>query len=118
MVGSQIFKSEDAPRYIPGTIGCAVCFALQFGLIVLWRLVLARRNRKRDQEVLADGLSEEEMVRSAKELGEGDVTDFENRYVSLFLTYSTIFVRQGTKTGTVSLHALMEHGGFSRNSGP
>ena len=82
MVGSQIFKAEDAPRYIPGTIGCAVCFALQFLLIVTWRIVLLSRNKRREKEMANDGLTEEERARRAKELGESDATDFENRHVS------------------------------------
>lgn len=41
-----------------------------------------RRNRKRDAEMIAEGVSEEERIRRAKELGELDYTDFENKYVS------------------------------------
>lgn len=82
MVGSQVFKAKDAPRYIPGTIACAVCFGLEFCLLLIWRVVLVLRNRRRDKVMLGDGLTEEERTRRAKEMGEGDVTDFENPYVS------------------------------------
>jgi ACS family allantoate permease-like MFS transporter len=101
MTGSQIFKSKDAvsidsiharsvvaqvltmlqPRYIPGTIGCAVCFGLEFFLIVTWRLVLCYRNKRQDKMMQEQGISEEERIQRGKELGEQDVTDLKNPYV-------------------------------------
>lgn len=83
MCGSQIFKAKDAPKYTNGTIGCAVCFGLEFLLLVTWRLTLVRRNRRRDRQMREQGISEEERVRRGKELGEQDYTDFENPYVSV-----------------------------------
>ena len=83
MVGSQIFQEKDAPKYTSGTVGCAVCFALEFLLICAWRTLLVMRNRKRARAIQNDGLTEEERVRRGKELGELDYTDFENPYVSL-----------------------------------
>ncbi|KAI1336479.1 major facilitator superfamily transporter [Xylariaceae sp. FL0016] len=80
MVGSQIFKAKDAPRYVPGTIGCAVCFGLQFLLLILWRVTLVMRNRRRDRKLRDEGLTEEECAERAKGLGEQDCTDFENPY--------------------------------------
>jgi ACS family allantoate permease-like MFS transporter len=82
MVGSQIFRTKDAPRYTSGTIGCAVCFGLEILLICSWRIVLIRRNRRKDAKIQNDGLSVQERVRRGKELGELDYTDFENPYVS------------------------------------
>jgi MFS transporter, ACS family, allantoate permease len=35
MCGSQIFKTKDAPRYIPGTIGCVICLGAEFVLLVV-----------------------------------------------------------------------------------
>jgi ACS family allantoate permease-like MFS transporter len=101
MTGSQIFKSKDAvsidsiharsvvaqvlttlqPRYIPGTIGCAVCFGLEFFLIVTWRLVLCYRNKRQDKMMQEQGITEEERIQRGKELGEQDVTDLKNPYV-------------------------------------
>ncbi|EMR66089.1 putative major facilitator superfamily transporter protein [Eutypa lata UCREL1] len=80
MVGSQIFKAKDAPRYIPGTVGCAICFALEFLTIALWRLVLVLRNRRRDRKQREEGLSEEDRIARGKELGQQDYTDFENQF--------------------------------------
>jgi ACS family allantoate permease-like MFS transporter len=80
MCGSQIYNAKDAPRYIPGTVGSVIAHAIQICIIVTWRLVLVRRNRKRDAQMAADGITEEDRVRKAKELGELDYTDFVNPY--------------------------------------
>ncbi|KAF3765793.1 MFS general substrate transporter [Cryphonectria parasitica EP155] len=80
MTGSQIFKSADAPRYVPGTVGCAVCFGLEFLLFIAWRLVYVFRNRRRQRAWAREGISEELRVARAKELGEQDTTDFRNPY--------------------------------------
>ncbi|KAI0446935.1 MFS general substrate transporter [Xylaria telfairii] len=80
IVGSQIFNYKDAPRYIPGTTGCAVSFGLEFLIIIMWRLTLVTRNRRRDKWLREQGLTEEDRVAKAKLLGEQDYTDFENIY--------------------------------------
>lgn len=81
MCGSQIFRSEDAPRYVKGIVACAFCFAIQFAVIACWRIVLVVRNRKRRGNWAVEGLSEEERERRGRVLGQKDVTDFENPYV-------------------------------------
>ncbi|KAI1456089.1 major facilitator superfamily domain-containing protein [Annulohypoxylon moriforme] len=80
MVGSQIFKSKDAPRFIPGTVGCVVCLGIEFLLILVWRTVLSRRNTRRDKQLRELGISEEERIMKARILGEQDATDLENIY--------------------------------------
>ncbi|TFK53036.1 MFS general substrate transporter [Heliocybe sulcata] len=80
MVGSQIFRAQDAPKYTNGTIACAVCFALEFLLLCCWRIIYVLRNRRRDKAMATDGLTEEQRSRLGKELGEKDTTDFENPY--------------------------------------
>ncbi|KAI0110780.1 MFS general substrate transporter [Nemania sp. FL0031] len=80
IVGSQIFNYKDAPRYIPGTIGCAIAFGLEFFIILLWRVTLVLRNRRRERMLQEMGVTEEERVAKAKVLGEQDSTDFENIY--------------------------------------
>ncbi|KAI4863509.1 MFS general substrate transporter [Hypoxylon rubiginosum] len=82
MVGSQIFVAKDAPRYIPGTAGCAVCFALELVTIIAWRIVLVMRNRRREKHLREQGITEEERVERGKQLGGQDCTDFQNPYVS------------------------------------
>ncbi|KAI1404273.1 MFS general substrate transporter [Hypoxylon fuscum] len=80
MVGSQIFAAKDAPRYIPGTAGCAVCFGLELIVLIIWRITLVMRNRRREKNLREQGITEEERVERGKELGEQDCTDFENPY--------------------------------------
>ncbi|KAI1262624.1 MFS general substrate transporter [Xylariaceae sp. FL1019] len=80
IVGSQIFNYKDAPRYIPGTTGCAVSYGLEFLVLVTWRFTLVLRNRRRDRLLRGQGLAEEDRVSKAKVLGEEDKTDFENIY--------------------------------------
>lgn len=93
MVGSQIFKSTDAPRYVPGTIGCAICFGLEFCLILLWRLVYVFRNKRREKQLREQGISEEDRVRLGKEFGEKDSTDFQNPYVSAFQSFPHFWIK-------------------------
>jgi ACS family allantoate permease-like MFS transporter len=105
MAGSQIFKDADKPRYgksslllrakeaetpiqvqnadndvptVPGTIGAAVSFGLQFVLIVAWRLYYVWQNRRRDKKAAESGISKEEQERLGRELGEVDTTDLQN----------------------------------------
>ncbi|THU87851.1 MFS general substrate transporter [Dendrothele bispora CBS 962.96] len=78
MVGSQIFRSEDAPKYTRGVVGCAICFGLEFLIICLWRLTYVLRNRRRDKAMLNDGLTPEEREAQGRLNGEKDLTDFEN----------------------------------------
>lgn len=101
MTGSQIFLAKDAvsqpssaylyptndvqPRYIPGTLACAGCLGAQMILIFVWRTVLVMRNKRRDERMKELDISEEERIKSGKELGEQDCTDFENPFVSFNL---------------------------------
>ncbi|KAI3398730.1 hypothetical protein diail_8596 [Diaporthe ilicicola] len=80
MTGSQIFKSADAPKYIPGLIGCTVCFGLEFLVVLGWRLVYVYRNRQTRRRLAEEGISEEERIARGKELGELDTTDMKNPY--------------------------------------
>lgn len=98
IVGSQIFQSTDAPRYIPGTIGCAICFALEFLLILIWKLVYVFRNKRRKRHLRDQGISEEDRVRLGKELGEKDTTDFQNPYVSAISNFFGASLSGPTKT--------------------
>lgn len=81
MVGAQVFRTQDAPRYVVGTIVCSVCFALQALVILLWRLYYMYENRRRDRIMAEQGISKEDQERLAKELGEQGKTDMENIYI-------------------------------------
>ncbi|KIY45715.1 MFS general substrate transporter [Fistulina hepatica ATCC 64428] len=89
MCGSQIFRSDDAPKYTSGTIGCCICFGIQFFLVCTWRTVLVLRNRRRHRAELNDGLTPEQREIQGKINGESDLTDFENPYVRQF---SSLFI--------------------------
>ncbi|KAF2142939.1 uncharacterized protein K452DRAFT_248575 [Aplosporella prunicola CBS 121167] len=78
MCGSQIFVAADAPRYVPGTIGCAVCFATECALVVAWRAYYVWQNRRRDRAAAAAGLSRDEQEQIGSRMGEADVTDLKN----------------------------------------
>ena len=80
MAGSQIFKTKDAPQYIPGTIGCAICLGAEFVLISVWRLYYMWQNKRRDRMATESGVSKEEQERLGREMGERDVTDLQNPY--------------------------------------
>ncbi|KAH0282550.1 MFS general substrate transporter, partial [Aureobasidium sp. EXF-3399] len=80
MAGSQIFKAKDAPYYVPDVVGCAICFGLEFAVLVAWRIILVLRNRGLDKIIANDGLMEEERALRAKKMGEEDKTDFKNPY--------------------------------------
>ncbi|KAF7185621.1 putative transporter [Pseudocercospora fuligena] len=83
-VGAQLFQEKDAPRYIPGLTGCGVVYGLEFAMIVLWRAWYTYQNRKRDRQVAAMGLTEEECKLRGKMNAEEDMTDVEN----VFFRYS------------------------------
>ena len=80
MTGSQIFQTKDAPRYISGTIGCAICFGAECILISAWRLYYMWQNRRRDRAAAASGIAKDEQERLGREMGERDVTDLQNPY--------------------------------------
>lgn len=78
MVGSQVFRTDDAPKYIKGTAACCVALGLEAILIILWRLWYAYENRRRDRLAAESGLSAEEQERLGQEMGNKGLTDWEN----------------------------------------
>lgn len=36
-IGAQVFQDKDAPMYIPAIVVCAVMYAVEFVLMVVWR---------------------------------------------------------------------------------
>ncbi|KAJ9156528.1 MFS general substrate transporter [Pleurostoma richardsiae] len=80
MVGSQVFRTDDAPRYVKGTVACCIALGLETVLLVLWRLWYMYENRRRDRLAAESGLSKEEQERLGREMGEKDLTDWQNPY--------------------------------------
>ncbi|KAJ5642865.1 MFS general substrate transporter [Penicillium longicatenatum] len=80
MAGAQVFKTDDAPRYVSGTIACSVCFALATINILAWRSWYVWMNKRRDRLAAESELSKEEQEQRGRELGENNVTDLKNPY--------------------------------------
>lgn len=80
MCGSQIFKEEDEPRYMPGTIGACACLGFEFLLICTWRGYYVWQNWRREKKARESGVPPEEQERLGREMGENDVTDLNNPF--------------------------------------
>lgn len=78
MIGAQIFRTADAPRYVAGTAVCSACFGIEVFVIILWRLWYVWENKRRDRVATESGLTKEEQERQGQELGDKDVTDMMN----------------------------------------
>ncbi|KAI8881543.1 MFS general substrate transporter [Backusella circina FSU 941] len=50
MVGTQVYKTQDAPRYIRGHVTCVVFLGLAAASATLLRFLLNRENKRRDRE--------------------------------------------------------------------
>ena len=80
MAGPHAFLAREAPIYETGVRTVIGCSAAQIVLAILLRCLLVWRNKKRDREALAEGVSMDE---AANEQNESDVmddlTDFQNK---------------------------------------
>ncbi|KAL6690541.1 MFS general substrate transporter [Trichoderma pleuroticola] len=77
-VGSQTFRAEWAPRYVPALVICGIMYAVQCILFVLWRLHYVSQNRRRAKKVAEMGMTPEESIYQGKINGESDMTDWQN----------------------------------------
>ncbi|ESK81007.1 major facilitator superfamily transporter [Moniliophthora roreri MCA 2997] len=76
--GPQFFRAKDAPRYIPAMIACTICFALNFVIVLSWRIYLVYLNRTRDAAAAAQGLTPEQVEELGAMNAEKDMTDRQN----------------------------------------
>ena len=74
MIGPQVFRASDAPRYIRGLIVVAIMLGLVFVLCVSWLLYLIAENRRRRKVLSSMGVNEEERLFKSKINGELDVS--------------------------------------------
>jgi cbb3-type cytochrome oxidase subunit 3 len=77
LVGAQIMRPSDAPRYTKGLTAAAVILIANIVLTANWWWYYVRENRKRRAENA--GMTEEERVKQAEVNGVRDLTDRQNR---------------------------------------
>lgn len=78
IAGSQMFRPNDAPRYLKGLVGCAAVMLVNVLLMLCWLGYYIWENRRRERAFLASGLTMEEREYQSKLAGETDMTDREN----------------------------------------
>lgn len=78
IVGTQMFLASDAPRYLHGLTGCAVCMGFNFFNLISWWWYYKRANKRRELKFVESGLSDEERAYATRMAGEMDQTDMEN----------------------------------------
>ncbi|KAJ7507833.1 major facilitator superfamily domain-containing protein, partial [Mycena galericulata] len=97
MIGTQIFREADAPRYIKGlsiilsslrrrtccldrnNLGHLTIHPQQIIITITWKLYYNFENARRDSAQLAAGVSDQAKEAMNKEAGATDMTDLENR---------------------------------------
>ncbi|KAH8650025.1 major facilitator superfamily domain-containing protein [Xylariales sp. PMI_506] len=77
-IGAQVFRSKDAPRYIPAIVVCSIMYGVEFVLVVSWRLYYVWQNKRRDRMETEMGLSKEQAEHQGRIYAESDMTDIEN----------------------------------------
>lgn len=76
-VGPLCFRTQDAPRYVPGFIVVVITSLLAGLLIIVYRYVCVRDNRKREDAGIEEGFDH---------AYEGDLTD--KKAIALHTQYS------------------------------
>ncbi|KAJ6485043.1 CNF01220-like protein [Mycena vitilis] len=79
MIGTQVFRAADAPRYIKGLTVISVVFGVQIVVTIAWKLYYNLENARRDRAQVAAGISDLENEENNKHAGVADKTDLENR---------------------------------------
>ncbi|KAJ6599046.1 major facilitator superfamily domain-containing protein [Mycena vulgaris] len=79
MIGTQIFRADDAPRYLKGLAVISVVFGVQILVTIAWKIYYNIENARRDKAQVAAGISSEENDEINKEAGATDKTDLVNR---------------------------------------
>ncbi|KAF7352775.1 CNF01220-like protein [Mycena venus] len=79
MIGTQVFRASDAPRYVKGLTAISVIFGIQIIVTIAWKTYYSLENARRDREQITAGISDVENDEINKEAGATDKTDLENR---------------------------------------
>lgn len=80
IIGSQIFVTSDAPKYLKGLTGCAIAMMINVVLMLGWVAYYVWENRRRDRAFAASGMSTDEQAYQSKLAGETDMTDRDNKH--------------------------------------
>ncbi|KAJ7890778.1 major facilitator superfamily domain-containing protein [Mycena leptocephala] len=75
MIGTQVFRAADAPRYIKGLTAISVVFGVQIVITIAWKVYYNLENARRDRAQIAAGISDLENDEINKEAGAADKTD-------------------------------------------
>ncbi|PYH91572.1 MFS general substrate transporter [Aspergillus ellipticus CBS 707.79] len=79
-VGAQVFRSEDAPRYIPAIVVCSIMYGLEIVIMAAWRTYYVWQNHRRAALIREMGLTAAEAAHQGYLNAESDMTDLENVY--------------------------------------
>ncbi|WVQ85116.1 hypothetical protein IAT38_007281 [Cryptococcus sp. DSM 104549] len=77
-VGAQIFQASDSPLYHRALIVCATMYAVEFFVIIGWRMWYVYQNKRRDRMVAEMGMTKEESEHQGKLNAEADMSDWTN----------------------------------------
>ncbi|BEI81330.1 hypothetical protein CcaverHIS002_0204900 [Cutaneotrichosporon cavernicola] len=80
IIGSQVMRPSDGPKYLKGLTVCAVVQILCMVNTCVWWWHYARQNRKRDAELAVSGMTEEERKHQNQLAGSSDLTDIQNQH--------------------------------------
>ncbi|KAJ7781217.1 major facilitator superfamily domain-containing protein [Mycena metata] len=79
MIGTQVFRAADAPRYIKGLTVISVVFGVQIVVTIVWKAYYNLENVRRDKAQIAASISDAENDKINRDAGATDKTDLENR---------------------------------------
>ncbi|TXT04784.1 hypothetical protein VHUM_04052 [Vanrija humicola] len=80
IIGSQVMRPSDAPRYFKGLTVSAVFMLFSTVNLGHWWWYLWWQNKKRDEAFAASGMTLEEREHLNRVAGENDVTDLQNKH--------------------------------------
>ncbi|KAK7061739.1 CNF01220-like protein [Favolaschia claudopus] len=79
LIGTQVFRASDAPRYIKALTAISIVFGVQILVTVAWKVYYSHENTRRNREQAAAGISTEENDLVNEHAAREDKTDLENR---------------------------------------
>ncbi|CAI7631087.1 unnamed protein product [Penicillium pancosmium] len=81
IIGPLTFLSQEAPTYQTAFNIMIACFVLNFTIIMIMRQLMAKWNKKRDQEHGVETSSDEQAIEASAAQLDLDETDWENKYI-------------------------------------